>query len=676
VTDQAKTTDQVKESSQKANNRLENSPDAAIVRNASREQIDNALGQNPNRPKGMTEIAYQDGFVDSPDKRSMELLIAIDPQTGKELTIDKASKRREKDISLDPPPIGIMPAEGEAREQMEKQAKHNQLSQSAVLMAVEAAQDPRMKPVAQTRIEVDKLPPGELKDQLVQITRQEAAALSQGMRTKYERDGQLKAQYVGGTHIAITPEKLAGLPENTAEKTADGWLLRVNAAENVNTDQHDSGILEQIADLPLDKQAHVIGAGILAYQQEMRHQQFQIMVGTIAGVGDGAVNLAKGAEETAKALGEVWQFSREVMLNDPAAIEKAGKAGEVIGKILVGGVRLWQVSEAYLGDIGATGDYSIPLMDIAWLGEQVDQRWNAMTPADQSKLTAKLSTEYLGGLAASFGISKLAKNEKITSALEELGAAARELGGKSKEKAGKLISALLDDILPQPMAVTPDGQRIPIPRKERDNYLLSKADDRGDAKGKPPEGGGERGSIPEKFVASERFMAELQQAVDHLEPKIKQYLQEKGVEIKPCRRIVDVFPERKPNTMGCYAIKENRIYIAEEVQRSGAWVKNFDVDFNLRHESGHAFSYTKRGWEQVSCEEKFSLAFVKDIKNIPKDVLRTLDFEVGNLEGIEYAREEVFADSFAHATGCLTQNGYSKLIREYFPNCRAYFGGK
>lgn len=102
-------------------------------------------------------------------------------------------------------------------------------------------------------------------------------------------------------------------------------------------------------------------------------------------------------------------------------------------------------------------------------------------------------------------------------------------------------------------------------------------------------------------------------------------------------------------------------------------MKNFDVDFNLRHESGHAFSYTKRGYEQLSADVKFQKLFAQDIKNIPQDVLKSLDFDINSREGIEFAREEVFADSFAHATGCATKNRYSQLIREHFPSCRTYF---
>lgn len=182
--------------------------------------------------------------------------------------------------------------------------------------------------------------------------------------------------------------------------------------------------------------------------------------------------------------------------------------------------------------------------------------------------------------------------------------------------------------------------------------------------------------MPEKSLPSKNFRIEFAKVVDRLEPQIKEYLREKGVEIKACRRVVDEFPNQKPTAMGCYSIKEKCIYIAEEVKRGNSWIKNFDVDFNLRHESGHAFSYTFRDYEQLSSSAKFAKTFADEAKQVPKEVFRTLNFEVDTLKGIEYSREEVFADSFAHATGCKTYNYYSKLIREYFPNCRKYFGGK
>lgn len=214
-----------------------------------------------------------------------------------------------------------------------------------------------------------------------------------------------------------------------------------------------------------------------------------------------------------------------------------------------------------------------------------------------------------------------------------------------------------------------DGMRPSEAAKE--NYLaMSKADE---SEGLPRKTDRAHEPASEKFSASEAFKAEVSHAIDNLEPHIREYLKEKGVEIKTCRRIVDQFPDRTPSTMGCYAIKENCIYLAEEVKQSGSWVKNFDVDFNLRHESGHAISYTQRGYEQLSADVKFQKLFAQDAKLVPAEIVRSLDFDFNTLEGREFAREEVFADSFAHATGCVTKNKYSQLIRDYFPSCRTYF---
>lgn len=121
MSDQVKTTDQVKEG-EKSGNRLEKAPDAQSVRNASGEEKDRALNSNPNRTRGVTELAYKDGFIDDPNKRSVEL-VAFD-KDGNEIHIDKTSKTRQKDICLDPHPTRIMPAitaEAEAKIRAEKE---------------------------------------------------------------------------------------------------------------------------------------------------------------------------------------------------------------------------------------------------------------------------------------------------------------------------------------------------------------------------------------------------------------------------------------------------------------------------------------------------------------------------------------------------------------------------
>jgi hypothetical protein len=467
-------------------------------------------------------------------------------------------------------------------------------------------------------------------------------------------------------HVPAGPERDRLIAQLKTDITP---ILKEHVEQNVYREQEPNE-WEAFNNLTGNQQRAVIEAFQTGSNigQEAYEKQIQAVAESVP---KGFYNVGKGLYDSGIQAGT---FLIEAAQRPEKIPEAAQKLSESLSTAIASGVKISQVVANYGQETAQSGDYSRPLRDLQTVTTLANERWEATPLEKRTEKASELIAEM--GIGSVVGAAdRLAKSGKVIDALEDLAKYAKDLTASGREKVRQAVGSFLDDIF-QPQAITPDGRKIAIPPKSRDNYLMSKADDLGDQQQKLPEGGRERGSIPEKLLPSGRFVAELNQAVDNLEFSIKQYLQEKGVEIKPCRRIVDVFPDRKPTTMGCYAINENCMYIAEEVQRGGSWVKNFDVDFNLRHESGHAFSYTKRGWEQVSCEEKFSRAFSTDIKNIPKDVLNTLDFDASNLKGLEYAREEVFADSFAHATECPTNNGYSKLIREYFPNCRAYFGGK
>lgn len=429
------------------------------------------------------------------------------------------------------------------------------------------------------------------------------------------------------------------------------YVLKGRVVEDALTPQ---AVLEKIAALPLDKQVQVVGAGIAAYQQELDHQRFRIFVGTVAGVGDGVVGLAEGLEGLGKAVCEVAQFSREVMDNDPRAADRAAKAGEVVGKVLVGGVRLWQVTDAYLGDIGATGDYAKPLKDIAWLGQQIDQRWQAMSPEEKSKLTAKLAVENLAGLAVGFGTTKLAKSMKVTEALEQLGADASQLGSGAREKAGKFISNVLDELMPQEIAVTPDGQRIAIPRtprelsagtpepkSPRDTAMFSMSDDLGEASKIPNKGpiakadstepssarirdsDAEIEAVLSKFVPSEKFLRNLELAVESLDPFEIAHLEKHSIRVQGLRRISDLYPLAARGTAAVFDLKNNTIFVGEEVMQAGSWVRNSDIMFVLRHEFGHAYNVTYFvDRKPISDLREFRKVFDSDLLMLTRDRLR------------------------------------------------------
>ncbi len=305
------------------------------------------------------------------------------------------------------------------------------------------------------------------------------------------------------SQAAAKAQEVAGADTRTI--TSTGWEYKPDTNHKVieaglqyqegkTPEVTEQSLLARIGSLPFDQQAQVIGAGIKAFSGEMTHQQFRIGIGAITGLGEGVVGLAQGAESIGTAIIGVAQFSRDVMANDPAAVDIAGKAGESLGKLLVGGLRVYSAAEGYLESVGAAtnvGDYGKALRDVAWLGQQMDRRWEAMTPEEKTRLTSKLAVETLGGLAVGFSADKLAKSVKITEALEALGAEASTMSPGVRDKGEKLISRLAEEFLPQPMGVTPDGRLMPIPRenlRHDANVLMSKADDSlGANAGKPKE---------------------------------------------------------------------------------------------------------------------------------------------------------------------------------------------
>lgn len=405
------------------------------------------------------------------------------------------------------------------------------------------------------------------------------------------------------------------------------------------------------------------------------------------------------------ALNETHKFLKGMGDGEVDFVKETGQslavARDYYGQALTGKVNVGADVKEFGGAIGQTlgtaGDYYLNQIpkgqanlgnDIGQAGKAAADHWNSLDSEQKGHFVGK----EIVPLAVPGAVGIVAKEVQGANLVGKTGEAITALTSAEKvaqmeQKINQLqghvqkFSEVLGKPLEPAYATVSDGPgrrpNLPeLPPKDDNLFAMSKADE---GEGLTPKRSGEaneRESMPEKNRVSEGFKAELSKAVDNLEPSIKAYLKEHGVEIEPIRRINDRFPERTPNTMGVYSPKENRIYIAEEVLHKNSWIKNFDVDFNLRHESGHAYSYTFHGFEQVSSKTEFAKLFASDLKNVPESVLRTLGFDTDTFQGLEYAREEVFADSFGHATGCKTKNEFSKLIKDNFPNSRTYFGGE
>ena len=492
-------------------------------------------------------------------------------------------------------------------------------------------------------------------------------------------------------------------PQKVVEKHDDGSvLLKINALENVEANEDISlrntpdGWLEagrRIAELPLDKQFEIIGSGLAAgvnqYQHEENQRSWGRLIGTVQGIGEVSVNLAKIAD-----------FSAALILNDE---ERAGKMGaefgQALGETIVGGVKLFNAADQYLFNIGFTGDYAKPFRDIVELGNAMNEKWESLPPKEQERIKFKLLTE-LGAdtLIGGAGIHSAGKAGKFTEFLDDIAEEMAKQGTKTLEGAksrAKAIKESIEDLM-LPEAVTPDGQRIKIRthRETPDNAVYSQVhnpDGSGrphpdrlseSASGQPGDRTRHRESDEDIFKPRD-MRAEIDDALEVLEQPLLDILDDHKVRIEIIETMEDAFPGdlKKRNFVGAYDWGRNTIFIPQKVMRGGQYIDNFDVDFAIRHEVGHVFNsksleesrYFYPQPKRISNESSpFLEAFEKDLQEVPDNVLDKLGFDKNTREGLEFARDEVFADTFAHATGFPTKNSWSILIRDHFPSCLKY----
>lgn len=391
--------------------------------------------------------------------------------------------------------------------------------------------------------------------------------------------------------------------------------------------------------------------------QEAYEKQIQAVAESVP---KGFYNVGKGLYDSGIKAGT---FLIEAAQSPEKVPEAAQKLSESLSTTITSGVKISQVIANYGQETTKRGDYSRPLRDLQTVATIANERWEAIPLEKRTEKASELIADM--GIGSIIGAAdRLAKSGKMIDALEDLAKYAKDLTASGREKAKHALGSFLDDIF-QPKAVTPDGRRIAIPQESRDNYLMSKADDLGDSQHKPSE----RGSIPEKFLASERFTAELKQALDELQEGELKNLKIHDVLIQPVKRLTDILPG-KERLGACYSPEHKAIFVPEEIMRLGKWVSNDDVRFALNHEIGHVFNAkADKFGEYASNFKLFRTTFQKDLQNIPSDVLDTLLLSGRHPEAV---RDEILADLYAHAKGLKSNNPYSQLVRKWFPNSLKY----
>lgn len=487
------------------------------------------------------------------------------------------------------------------------------------------------------------------------------------------------------------------IPQNVAEKHSDGSvLLKINVAENVEATEDaplrnsPDGWLEagrRIAELPLDEQFEIIGSGLAAginqYQHDENQRAWGRVIGTVQGIGEVSVNLAKIAD-----------FSAALILNDE---ERAGKMGaefgQALGETIVGGVKLFNAADQYLFNIGFTGDYAKPFRDVVELGNTMNEKWESLPPKEQERIKFKLLTE-LGAdtLIGGAGIHSAGKAGKFTEFLDDIAEKMAKQGAKTLEGAksrAKAIKEGLEDLM-LPDAVTPDGQRIKIRnhRETPDNAVYSQAHNP-EGSGRPhpdrpsESASGQQGDRTRHRESDEDILRprdidlEIHEALELLDQPLLDFLREKEIKIEIVDMVSDVFPDdpTKRNALGAFDWGRNTIFISRQVTHGGIPIDNFDIDFAIRHEIGHAVNsktlekpglYYSKPKKLSDKNPAFMAAFDKDLETVPDEVLRKLNFDKTTEKGLRHARDEVFADTFAHACGFPSKNRWSQLLKQNF----------
>ncbi|MBZ0186446.1 MAG: hypothetical protein K8F91_09385 [Candidatus Obscuribacterales bacterium] len=172
--------------------------------------------------------------------------------------------------------------------------------------------------------------------------------------------------------------------------------------------------------------------------------------------------------------------------------------------------------------------------------------------------------------------------------------------------------------------------------------------------------------------------AEIQEALELLDQPLVEILKQHTVKIEIVEKMEDVYPNDpiRKRYMGAYDWPNNTVYIPEKVWHRGELIDNFDLDFAIRHEIGHV--YNAKTLERANAfyptpvrisdtSPEFLQAFQKDFEAVPADVLHKLGFK-NTTAGLNRARDEVFADTFAHLTGFPTKGEWSRLIKRHFGN--------
>ncbi len=323
-----------------------------------------------------------------------------------------------------------------AAKRAERLARAKEQENTGSLIAKEAKKNPAAEPVNKLKQWADKLPDGPDKEHFEKLVRQQAASLSPELAARMKERG--------ATHEGVP----AGHPPD--------WM--------------EAG--RKLAALPFEKQAQIIGSGLMAgleqYSHEQRERQLGALIGTVQGVGDTAVNLAKVAD-----------FCAYCIIGDKARAGKMGaEFGTSVGQSIISGVNIFEAAKEYGENIQKSGDIGKPIRDVIAVGQILDREWSKLPPREQERQKYELIGQLVSdSFIGPPGAKAIGKATKFTEVLGCISKAAAEHGGHTVDEIRKAVGKISDVVkdLMAPEFVMEGGVKIKASQLEKGEQNLLKS---------------------------------------------------------------------------------------------------------------------------------------------------------------------------------------------------------
>ncbi len=306
---------------------------------------------------------------------------------------------------------------------------------TSTLLAIEAKVNPVAKVISLFRSWIEGLPSGKQKEEYREISRAQAAELSPEIKSQLDHNRQIRLESgIEYTHF-------------------------------INDSACSIEVGRRIAQLSVEDQIRIIGSGLQAgidqYRFEERERTWGQLIGTVEGIGEVFIGLAKVAD-----------FAALLILNDPEKIEKsASDFNKAFARTIASGIKLFGTADNYLYNIGFEGDYGKPFCDVQILGTLLNQRWSALPPREQERIKANLITQLsIDGILGMASANNINRTGKFTELVDTIASDLAEVASEAKNGGKKIILALDDTVkeLLIPAGDTGLGMKVKIPRDAAD----------------------------------------------------------------------------------------------------------------------------------------------------------------------------------------------------------------